>query len=83
MSKLVAEIWKTFDPLSIEQKIGRLRRAIIQWNREQQNISHKLIDEKRKALDETMTSPLNNDLLIQSLNSDLKKAYQSEEVNIP
>lgn len=43
VQKLISETWNTNGEISVEYKISKCRRAIIQWNKENQKNSQKTI----------------------------------------
>lgn len=79
VKNLIAETWSSHPRASVEQRIAKCRRVIIQWNREHHINSQEKIEEKRTALEKAMVDPANNDSLILQINTELKEAYQVEE----
>lgn len=53
--------------------------AISVWNRTQQRNSMKLIEKKKKELNDALSSPANDRSLIQDISKQLSGAYLSEE----
>lgn len=60
-------------------KISRCRGAIIKWSREKHINSQKKIEECRSKLEEAMSNPETDPSLLNTINEDLKKAYNEEE----
>lgn len=60
-------------------RINNCRGAIAAWSRLNYVNSQKEIVELRKKLDEAMTNPIADDLLISATNQELLQAYKREE----
>lgn len=51
----------------------------MQWSKEQIRNSKIHIEECKRALEEAIVSPKNNESLLKTISSDLHKAYKAEE----
>ncbi|CAA7038820.1 unnamed protein product [Microthlaspi erraticum] len=76
---LIEECWNTNPRADVEMRISNCRKAIIQWHRNHHRNSQQQIEEKRRELEEAMTSNESNDIIIRQINKKLKGAYEAEE----
>lgn len=76
---LVQQTCKRAGKKSVEATIGLVRSALVHWNKEQQRNSKLLINQWKEELEQAMTSPINNEVLLNIIISDLKAAYLAEE----
>lgn len=76
VKELVDKTWNKEAKLSLEYRLSRIRWAIIQWTKEQRLNSKVQIEKLKIDLEEAMVSPLHDDLLLKSINSELLKAYK-------
>lgn len=65
--------------LSVNQRIARVRQALILWNRERFRNSQLLIEQFKEELEHVMVSPVNDVQVLFRINSDLESAYMEEE----
>lgn len=76
---LIAETWKNASGLTIKDRIVRVRRAIMDWSKEQ-GINNKMaIEKKREELNTALSSPANDVNLINRITAELTTAYTAEE----
>lgn len=79
VKNLIEQEWKKDYEQTIDNRLNRVRWAIIQWNKEQNRNSRTQIEKLKRALEEAMVSPQNKEQLISSINKELQKAYRAEE----
>lgn len=79
ITQIIRDQWRKDVDEEIEVKLNRCRHAIITWTRKEQCNIKKKIDELRQKLESAMTSSSSTNILITSLNSELKAAYKEEE----
>ncbi|XP_024015914.1 uncharacterized protein LOC112089169 [Eutrema salsugineum] len=77
--QLISITWNSHPGASVKSRIARCRREISKWNREHHANNKKTMDEMRGKLEEAMSKPTINDLVIHSLNQKLREAYKAEE----
>lgn len=65
--------------LTIREKIEASRKAISQWNRNQQRNSRLVIKAKKAELETAFTDEANDTELIKKIYTELKAAYLTEE----
>ena len=73
------ETWAAASESLVLEKLATTRRAISEWNRLQQRNSGTLIDQLKQQLEEALTSPMDDTVLIQGINDKLGEAYLAEE----
>lgn len=56
-----------------------VRTAIVRWSKDQQRNSKLLINKWKEEIEHAMTSPTNDEVLLNRINSDLRAAYLAEE----
>lgn len=76
---IIEKTWNADQSNTVETRINHVRWAIIEWSKEQNRNIKELIEEYNSALEKAMVSPLNDDLLLQSINKKLQQAYKDEE----
>lgn len=76
---VIKEAWKAAGQTSVSSKISAARHAITEWNKLQHRNSRLLIEENKRELEATLTSPVNDTTLIQSVTEKLNAAYLAEE----
>ena len=79
VTKLIREAWTNAPNLVVTDRIKLIRGVISRWNKEQQLNSRSLIEQKRRDLEASQSSSLNDTQLIHQITEDLKKAYKAEE----
>ncbi|CAA7012943.1 unnamed protein product [Microthlaspi erraticum] len=79
VTKLVAETWSERADNTVNQKIDSCRKAIVLWNKKQQQNSQKRLEELKKGIDEEMSSSNPNETRLLKLNEDLKTSYAAEK----
>ncbi|KAG7536993.1 Zinc knuckle CX2CX4HX4C [Arabidopsis suecica] len=79
VKELVDNAWNFSPGDSLITKLNLCRRRIIEWSREQQANSCKLIKESKGALDVALSSVPPDQAVIDSLTATLDKAYKEEE----
>ena len=77
--KLIRETWAAASESLVLEKLATTRRAISEWNRLQQHNSGTLIDQLKHQLEEALTSPMDDTVLIKGINDKLGEAYLAEE----
>ncbi|CAA7058134.1 unnamed protein product [Microthlaspi erraticum] len=80
ITDIVREAWNVSEGSTVKQRISTCRKEISKWNREHHKNSQKLILEEKKRLELAMSSPIPNQEVILEINSNLRSAYQKEEV---
>ncbi|KAG2313013.1 hypothetical protein Bca52824_024570 [Brassica carinata] len=76
---IIDEAWNASPLDSVILKLNKCRRSIILWAKEQQSQSNLIIKQTQEALERALSDPFPDTCLIESLNSDLRKAYLAEE----
>ncbi|KAF8088754.1 hypothetical protein N665_0530s0009 [Sinapis alba] len=79
VKQIIADSWKSSTGSSISDRITRVRRAIIEWSKEQGVNSRIAIEKKKEELDLALSSQLNDTNLINRITFELSKAYAAEE----
>ena len=79
MKNIIEKHWNQATRAPVSRKIAIVRSAIVRWNKEKQRNSRKIIEERRKDLEEAMTSNCNDPPLLDIINQELKEAYKAEE----
>ena len=79
VTNLIEEAWNCDLQETVEEKIIKTRRSIIDWSRKKHLNSEKLIEEYRESLEEAMSSATPSSDQISSLNNKLLTAYKNEE----
>ncbi|CAA7028387.1 unnamed protein product [Microthlaspi erraticum] len=79
IKQLVAKAWGEEPEATVEQRISKCRKEIAKWNRQHHQNSKRVIEEKKKQLDEAMSSRVADESRIQNINAFLKAAYKEEE----
>lgn len=79
IKQLIAQVWSANPSAMVEQRIGSSRHVISCWNKDNHKNSRKLVEEKKQNLDDELSKASADEALINSLNSELKEAYQAEE----
>lgn len=79
VTKLILEAWTKASNMPIAERIQIIHGVISRWNKEHQENSRLLIEQKRQELEAAQSSNENNTQLIHQITKDLKKAYKAEE----
>lgn len=79
---LIANAWtgQSSADEDVIAKLNRCRRELIQWSKEQNQNSCRLIKETQISLDDALSRLIPNDELISQLSATLDKAYKDEEL---
>lgn len=80
VKRLVVDTWKKYRNAPIREKIAKVGGAISAWSPERRVNSKLLIGKKKQELDAALTSPSNDVVLIQRINSELAKAYTARRL---
>lgn len=75
----MANIWSEDERLNIHRRLISVRRALIQWNKDQQRNSQLEIEKKKNELEKVMVSPIHDELLLRKITGELNVAYLAEE----
>lgn len=79
VTELIQSTWKGATNRPVLDRIASVRGAISRWNKEKQLNSRILIEQKKEALEEALSSSTNDTTLIQTITTELAAAYKAEE----
>lgn len=79
VTQLVATTWNSSPLDSVISKLNAVRRSIIQWAKEQQQQNNLAIKRNQEALESALSSSAPDPILIETINAELRQAYQAEE----
>ncbi|XP_013614191.1 PREDICTED: uncharacterized protein LOC106320384 [Brassica oleracea var. oleracea] len=78
--QLVEAQWKKEQLDSVLTRIGNIRHSIIKWTREQNLNSNRAIQSAQQRLEEALSNPVPDAMLIGELTTTLESAYKEEEL---
>lgn len=76
---LIMPVWNSSEQAPLELRLSYCREAISRWSREQHANSRVIIENLKTQLNHALSNSVADDVLITRLNSELLKAYKSEE----
>ncbi|KAG2259719.1 hypothetical protein Bca52824_079013 [Brassica carinata] len=79
VTQLIDTAWNSSPLASVIAKLNACRRSIIQWAKDRQQQSNLIIKSNQEALEVALSNSTPDPLLIETINSTLRKAYLDEE----
>lgn len=79
VKELISSIWLNSENLHSEDRLAKVRQALVKWSRDQQSNSKETIERIKKDLDDALSCPIEDGELIFCLNKELLAAYKVEE----
>lgn len=77
--QLITKIWLDSVALHSEERLARVRKALVKWSRDKHINSKAKIEQLKSDLDAALSSSTGDDVLISRLNKELISAYKAEE----